>query len=104
MERKFTSQLLEWKKSNARMPLIVTGARQVGKTWGLLEFGKQHYRNVVYLNFENNQDAQSVFERDLNPTRIIRELSVKSGETIFEDGRTTNSVIAKDRGTDAVYY
>jgi len=85
MERKFTNQLLEWKNSNARMPLIVTGARQVGKTYSLLEFGKQHYRNVVYLNFENNQDLQSVFERDLSPTRIIRELSVKSGETIFEN-------------------
>jgi predicted AAA+ superfamily ATPase len=67
------------------MPLILTGARQVGKTYGLLEFGKKNYRNVAYLNFENNADLHTVFERDLNPTRIIRELSVKTGETIFEN-------------------
>ena len=84
MERKFVKQLLEWKNSSTRMPLIVTGARQVGKTYGLLDFGKKHYQNIVYLNFENNADLCAVFERDLNPIRIIRELSVKTGESIFE--------------------
>jgi len=85
MERKFTNQLLEWKKAKVRMPLVVSGARQTGKTYSLLEFGKKHYQNVVYLNFENNADLHAVFERDLNPVRIIRELSVKTGETIFEN-------------------
>ena len=85
MERKFINQLLEWKNSAARMPLIVTGARQVGKTYGLLKFGRKYYQNVAYLNFENNSDLHSVFERDLNPARIVRELSVKLGETIFEN-------------------
>jgi predicted AAA+ superfamily ATPase len=85
MERKFTAQLLKWKNSDSRMPLIVTGARQVGKTYSLLEFGKTNYQNVVYLNFENNSDLHAVFERDLNPERIIRELSVISGKTIFEN-------------------
>ncbi len=85
MERKFTQQLLKWKNSASRMPLIVTGARQVGKTYGLLEFGKAHYKNVVYLNFENFSELHEIFERDLNPVRIIRELSVKKGEPIFPD-------------------
>ncbi|MDR0726355.1 MAG: ATP-binding protein [Prevotellaceae bacterium] len=84
MERKISHKLLEWKNSSDRMPLIVTGARQVGKTYSLLEFGKLHYQNVVYLNFENNADLCAVFERDLKPARIIRELSVISGESIFE--------------------
>jgi predicted AAA+ superfamily ATPase len=84
MERKIAYKLLEWKNSSGRMPLIVTGARQVGKTYSLLEFGKQHYQNVVYLNFENNTGLCTVFERDLNPARIIRELSIISGESIFE--------------------
>jgi predicted AAA+ superfamily ATPase len=84
MERKFTAQLLKWKNSASRMPLIVTGARQVGKTYSLLEFGKEHYQNVVYFNFENSSDLHAVFERDLKPARIIRELSVISGKTIFE--------------------
>ena len=61
MERKFINQLLEWKNSAARMPLIVTGARQVGKTYGLLKFGRKYYQNVAYLNFENNSDLHSVF-------------------------------------------
>jgi len=85
MERKIINQLLSWKNAVPRMPLIVTGARQVGKTYALLDFGKKHYRNVVYLNFENNADLCAVFERDLNPTRIIRELSVKTSEMIFEN-------------------
>lgn len=84
MERKFTSQLLKWKNSSGRKPLIVTGTRQVGKTYGLLDFGKKHYKNVAYLNFENNSSLHAIFERDLNPVRIVRELSVISGETIFE--------------------
>jgi predicted AAA+ superfamily ATPase len=85
MERKFTNQLLEWKNSAMRMPLIVTGARQVGKTYSLLEFGKKCYQNVAYLNFESGSDLHAIFERDLNPARIIRELSVKLGATIFEN-------------------
>lgn len=84
MERKFTKFLLEWKRSPSRMPLIVTGARQVGKTYGLLSFGKVHYKNVVYFNFESEPDLQQLFERDLHPSRILRELSVRSGETILE--------------------
>jgi predicted AAA+ superfamily ATPase len=83
MERKFISKLLKWKNSADRMPLIVTGARQVGKTFGLLEFGKAHYKNVVYLNFENFLELHDIFERDLNPERIIRELSVKTNNSIF---------------------
>ncbi|MDR3245183.1 MAG: ATP-binding protein [Prevotellaceae bacterium] len=94
MERKFTAQLLKWKNSDSRMPLIVTGARQVGKTYGLLEFGKTNYQNFVYLNFENKGDLHDVFERDLNPERIIRELSVISGKTIFEGALAENYVFS----------
>ncbi|MDR3189193.1 MAG: ATP-binding protein [Prevotellaceae bacterium] len=84
MERNVSRKFLEWKNSSGRMPLVVTGARQVGKTYSLLEFGKKHYQNVVYLNFENNAALSAAFERDLNPARIIRELSVISGESIFK--------------------
>jgi predicted AAA+ superfamily ATPase len=84
MERKFTAQLLKWKNASRRMPLIVTGARQVGKTYGLLSFGKTHYKNVVYLNFESNSVLHQIFERDLLPSRILRELSGLTGESILE--------------------
>ena len=67
------------------MPLIVTGARQVGKTYGLLFFGKKEYKNTVYLNFEDNQLLHQIFERDFNPERILKELSDISGQTIFKE-------------------
>lgn len=66
------------------MPLIVSGARQVGKTYTILSFGKTQYRNVAYFNFESNTELHQIFERDLSPARIIRELSAKSGESLLE--------------------
>jgi len=66
------------------MPLIVSGARQVGKTFTILSFGKAHYRNVAYFNFESNSELQEIFERDLSPSRILRELSAKSGQSLIE--------------------
>jgi hypothetical protein len=87
MYRKIGNKLEEWRKSRNRRPLILKGARQVGKTYSVLEFGKKHFENIVYLNFESNNELHKIFERDLSPVRIIRELSVMMGETISE-GRT----------------
>jgi len=83
MERKMLDELLLWKKKPRRMPLILHGARQVGKTHTTLSFGKKHYKNTAYFNMEDSTEIASVFERDLDPNRIIRELSVISGQTIF---------------------
>jgi len=83
MERKIEIKLLQWKESPHRMPLIVKGARQVGKTFSLLKFGKLNYKNILYFNFESNRELHEIFERDLSPPRIIRELSAISGETLF---------------------
>lgn len=85
MERKINKSLIEWKSSKNRLPLVIQGARQVGKTYSVQDFGKSNFRNVVNLNFERNLDLHSIFERDLSPQRIIRELSVWSGETIYEE-------------------
>lgn len=82
MERKITGRLDEWKRNPRRKPLLVQGARQVGKTYSVLAFGKKQYKNVVYINFESNAEAQRIFERDLDPARIIRELAALSGSTI----------------------
>ena len=84
MERKIQYKLLSWKESTHRKPLIIQGARQVGKTYSILNFGKSSYKNLLYFNFENNGELTSVFDRDLSPQRILRELSALSGETIFE--------------------
>ena len=83
MERKIVTKLLDWKKSSGRMPLVLYGARQVGKTYTALSFGKKHYKNTVYCNFEDSNEIAAVFERDLDPVRILRELAAKSGETIL---------------------
>jgi uncharacterized protein len=85
MERKIQDILLKWKRSKNRKPLIVQGARQVGKTYTLLNFGKANYKNVLYFNFESSRDLKLIFERDLSPARILSELAILSGETIMEN-------------------
>ncbi|NLU39552.1 MAG: ATP-binding protein [Bacteroidales bacterium] len=82
MERKIEKYFASWKKSSGRMPLMVVGARQVGKTYSILSFGNSNYNNVVYFNFESNPELQGIFQRDLNPVRIVQELSVLAGKTI----------------------
>lgn len=84
MERKIVNQLLLWKDNPKRMPLILHGARQVGKTYTALSFGKQYYKNTVYFNMEDSSEVTAVFERDMKPERIIRELSAISGQSIFK--------------------
>lgn len=85
MERKMSKKLLEWKNDNENMPLIIYGARQVGKTYTILSFGKLNYKNVAYINFEDNSEIAKIFEQDLEIERIIKELSVKLGITILEE-------------------
>jgi predicted AAA+ superfamily ATPase len=75
--------LLAWKNSPGRKPLLLKGARQVGKTWLMKEFGKISYQNTVYIDFYNNQQARRLFDGDLKPQRIIEELGFISGESIL---------------------
>ncbi|WP_296561483.1 ATP-binding protein [uncultured Acetobacterium sp.] len=85
MERKINNYLIKWKKSSRRMPLLINGARQVGKTYSALTFGKTYYQNTVYFNMEDSKEITAIFERDLNPERIVRELSAKIGQSIFKE-------------------
>ncbi len=84
MERKILKPIIKRKNSTKRMPLLIYGARQVGKTYTALTFGKQDYKNTVYINMEGATEIATIFERDLNPERIIRELAAKSGQSIFK--------------------
>jgi len=84
MERKIEKYLIKWKSSLRRRPLLINGARQVGKTYSALTFGKAYYRNTVYFNMEDSKEITAVFERDLNPERIVKELSAKIGQSIFK--------------------
>lgn len=82
MERLALKNLIEWKASNDRKPLILKGARQVGKTWMMQEFGKRYYKSTVYFNFDEEDELQSIFASNKNPGRIVELLSMISGEVI----------------------
>jgi predicted AAA+ superfamily ATPase len=84
MKRKIVESLISWKSGSDRKPLILQGARQVGKTYTVLNFAKEYYKTTAYFNFEDNVELANIFTRDLNPERIIRELSVISGQTILK--------------------
>lgn len=75
-------ELVKWKEKKNRKPLIVKGARQVGKTWLMKEFGKRYFENVVYINFENNQRMKNVFEMDYDIERILSALKIEAGKKI----------------------
>ena len=82
MKRTAYNALLRWKNSPSRKPLILQGARQVGKTWLMKHFGAEQYRNVVYANFDSSKTLTNYFEADLNPDRIIAALEAEFACTI----------------------
>lgn len=84
MKRKIESQLLAWKdKGKKRLPLIINGARQVGKTYLLRKFGEEHFQNVVYVNLETNYSVASYFGDNISPEKLLRYLEVSTGEKII---------------------
>ena len=83
MEREIYSELLDWKKSDRRKPLILEGARQVGKTYLMKYFGSQEYESVAYLNFEENPELDSIFSNRLDVKRVISELGLIAGVKIL---------------------
>ena len=85
MVRKIMQFLEEWKQSPHRKPLILQGARQVGKTYSLLEFGRAHYENVAYFNFETNLRLNATFDEDISPAYLIPILSHIAGQTIVRE-------------------
>lgn len=85
MFRKIQNYLEQWKTSPYRKPLILQGARQVGKTYAILEFGRKHYENVAYFNFETNPKLNACFEEDISPAYLLPLLSRIAGETIVKE-------------------
>ena len=74
MERFALEKLKKWKDRAGRKPLIIRGARQVGKTWLMKEFGRTCFEQVAYVNFDSNTRMKQVFEGELDVDRLIREL------------------------------
>ncbi len=82
MKRDRIEELILWKESKIRKPLILRGARQTGKTWLLKEFGRTYFRKLVYVNFEETTILQSIFKNDFDITRIITALQISSQTVI----------------------
>src|ERR1700722_18125099 len=82
MERHLFKKLLAWKDDKSRKPLIIKGARQVGKTYLLTSFGNRVYDNVAYFNFESSPQLHSLFSGSLKPSDIIKILSIELGAEI----------------------
>lgn len=82
LKRNAIQDLINWKSSEERKPMILKGARQVGKTWLMKEFGRNYYESYVYFNFDAEDELKSVFAANKNPHRIIELLSMISGKKI----------------------
>lgn len=85
MYRKIMNYLEEWKESGHRKPLILQGARQVGKTYAILEFGRTHYDHVAYFNFETAPKLNETFSEEISPEYLIPILSRIAGQTIVKE-------------------
>ena len=85
LQRFISKELIKWKNSQYRKPLILKGARQIGKTYILRQFGNENYENVAYFNFEHDEDLYNLFERTKDPKRILEQLSFVHGRAILQE-------------------
>lgn len=97
MERFALASLSEWKKSKSKKPLIIQGARQVGKTWLMKEFGKREYEQVAYINFESSDSLKSIFRENFDVSRLITAFQIETGIRI----RPENTLIILDEIQEA---
>ena len=106
MNRLAIQELITWKNAKIRKPLIIKGARQVGKTWLMKEFGKQEFRNVAYLNFESSNRLKEIFLSDFNIERIIAVIEIEVKQKI--DPQNTllifDEIQEAERGLTALKY
>lgn len=105
MEREAIGQLYEWKARPNRKPLIIRGARQVGKTWLMLEFAKKAYEKWIYVNFEDEEMLKHVFELDFDVPRILNALSLRFHTEIDEQTLLIfDEIQAAPRGITSLKY
>jgi len=96
MQRLILNDLVKWKNSRYRKPLILKGVRQVGKTWILKEFGRLYYENIAYFNFDEHEEYRQFFETTKNVERILQNLILASGQKI----QSENTLIIFDEIQD----
>ncbi len=97
MHRSLINNLIEWKNSITRKPLILQGARQVGKTWLMKTFGEQEFKQVIYLNFESSERLKNMFVADFEIERLIALMEIETNQKI----NANNSLIIFDEIQDA---
>lgn len=88
LKRKVENQLYKWKLNKEHKPLIVKGLRQSGKTYSVVEFAKKNYKNVIYINFQNNEDYKKIFANNLEIENIKMQISSYFSDAKFEEGKT----------------
>ncbi|MFA6989976.1 MAG: AAA family ATPase, partial [Candidatus Gastranaerophilaceae bacterium] len=79
MKRKTVKGLITWKNKKNHKPIIIQGARQVGKTWLMQEFGKTQYKQTAYINFDNNDRMMTLFSKDFDIERLLIGLEIEAG-------------------------
>jgi uncharacterized protein len=106
MKRTLLDNLFVWKNGTSRKPLILQGARQVGKTWLMREFGRLAYEQVVYLNFEQNARLKNLFVQDFEISRILTVLSIESGIRLSPENTLIlfDEIQVAERGITALKY
>jgi len=85
MQRELLQKLIDWKSKDDRKPLIIRGARQVGKTWLMKEFGNAHYKNIAYVNFETARSLHGIFESGFETDKLIMALKIETGTNILPE-------------------
>ena len=85
MQRLAMNYLIEWKDKKDRKPLLLYGARQVGKTYLVKQFGDQYFKDIIYVNFETNDIIGKIFDENISPEYIIKNLEIYFGRPIDKD-------------------
>lgn len=88
LRRKIDEQLQQWKREGARLPLVVKGARQVGKTFSIMQFCNRNYKECIYINFDENPGYKAIFDGDLNLETLIKQITLRVPGTNLIEGET----------------
>ena len=104
MRRDAMQQLYDWKEKTTRKPLIVRGARQVGKTWLMKEFASSAYRQFAYINFEDNEVMKDVFQKDFDVERILMAIQLVTGIVVDTETLIFDEIQEAPRGLTALKY
>ena len=100
MKRQAIEDMKRWKESPRRKPLIVSGARQVGKTWLMKEFGRAYFRETAYITFDDNPQLIAAFEGSLSPNRLLPILQAEAGVRIDKHTLLILDELRADRRSD----